>query len=228
MAGWLTSLEVRHAGGSSWRFAHGVEQLPHAVLYVRDALRLSIESASGVPPTLCEQIGDRSELLDSLTRSVAAREWAAWWAVVVEFEARRHLSSGDLNHLAIHERSAEYNRAINPATSPVLAGALLQPAAEALFGDACSWGGSVDVQDPAGGGQAPAWEVVRDAAEAVAETRSVEPGSIGGAASILLVDGIWWDLAAPRFALCSRAAAEDSHTARVMLTSVFESGLVFD
>ena len=220
--------EVRQAGGSSWRFAHGVEQLPHAVLYVRDALRLSIEPASSVPPALCEQIEDRSELLDPQTRSDAAREWAAWWAVLVDFEAERHFSSGDQNHLAIHARFAEYDRAVNPATSPVLAGASLQPAAEALFDDACSWRRSFDVQDPAGRRRAPASEVVRDAAEAVAEAHAVEPGSIDGAASILLVDGIWWDLAAPRFALCSRAAAQDPDTARAMLTSVFESGLAFD
>ena len=169
-----------------------------------------------------------SELLDPPARPQAGREWQAWWTLVVGFEAQHHLTRGGQDHRAVHERVLEYHRAIEPSTCSALAGALLQPAADALFADACDWSGTVDRHEPIAGGQAPAWEVVRDAAEAVAEAHSVEPGRIDGAASILLVDGIWWDVAAPRFALCSRAAAEDPHTARAMLMSVFASGLAVD
>jgi hypothetical protein len=219
---------VRRAGSSSWRFAHGVEQWPHAVLYVRDALGLYVEPALGVSPVLIEKLPDRSALLESSARAEAARGRAKWWETVVKYESRSHFDPGDQDQAARYEQVLEYGRAIDPVTSSVLSGTALQPAAQAVFDDACSWGGSVDppnARDVTNQRKTFAWEVVRDTAEAVAAVHGVDVGVIDGAASILLVEGVWWDLVAPRFALCSLAAADDPNVAGEMLQSVFESGL---
>jgi hypothetical protein len=202
--------------------------LPHAVLFVRDALGLRPEPTLGVPPGLRDKVPDRSELLEPSARAAAAREWTTWWATVVELESRRHSSNSDQDALARRERLLEYDRAINPATSPALSDALVRPAAETLFGEACSWDGTVDLpnaRDVTSRRTTFAWEVVRDTAEAVAAAHHVDVGAIDGAASILLVEGVWWDLVA-RFALCSLAAADDPNVAGAMLHSVFESGLI--
>jgi hypothetical protein len=221
---------MRRAAGSSWRFAHGVEQLPHALLYVRDALRLPAEALPCVPPALSDVPPDRSRLLDPAARADAAREWIAWWATLVEHESRRRLASHGQGARAKHEFFLEYDRAVHPQTSTALAGTVLHSPALALFAEACDWAGraGADVQIPqdlASRQQIFAWVVVRDSAEAVAAAYAVDAGAIDGAASVLLVDGDWWDLAAPRFALCSLAAATKPNVAGPVLRTVFESDI---
>jgi hypothetical protein len=170
----------------------------------------------GVPPVLSEKVPDRAELLESSARAEAAREWARWWETVVKYESRRHFDRGDQDPAARHEQVLEYGRAIEPVASGVLPGTVLQPAAQAVFGDACSWGGSVhppQARDVINRRKTFAWEVVRDTAEAVAAVHGVDVGVIDGAASILFVERVWWDLIAPRFAVCSLAAADDPNVA---------------
>ncbi len=67
------------------------------------------------------------------------------------------------------------------------------------------------------------WHLVRDTAEAVAAEAGV--GVIDGSVSLLLVEGTWWELAAPQLVLCSVAAVEDPQVARAILHRVFTSGL---
>ena len=50
-------------------------------------------------------------------------------------------------------------------------------------------------------------------------------GAVNGAVSVLLVEGIWWQLVAPQRALCSVVAAGDPKTAEAILREVFGSGL---
>lgn len=221
---------MRRAASGSWRFAHGLEQLPHALLYVRDALRLAAAPGLGVPPRLSEAPPDRSRLLDPAIRSAAAREWTTWWETLVQHESRRHFDSGDGDAHAVHERFLEYHWVLNPETSPALAGTMLRPAALVLFAEGCDWGGRVtpelpDPRDLDSAGQPFAWALVRDTVEAVSAARGVDTADIDGAASVLLVEGDWWDLVAPGFALCSLAAATDPNVAGVLLHSVLESGL---
>ncbi len=153
-----------------------------------------------------------------------------WWATLVDCESRRHFHSGDQDLRAIHERFLEYDRVVNPETSVVLAGTALESPALALYSEGCDWGGSADVavprpEDLTSTGQPFAWAVVRDTVEAVAAVRGVDTAAIDGAASVLLVEGKWWDLVTPGFALCSLAAATDPDVAASVLRSVFESGL---
>lgn len=221
---------MRGAAGSSWRFAHGVEQFPHALLYVRDALELPVGPGPGIPPALSEAPPDRSGLLNPAARADAARAWASWWATLVECESRRHLDSGDQDARATRERILEYHDAVHPETSAALADTVLQSPATTLFGEAGDWAGrnTADVQIPHDPDNRPeifSWAVVSDAVAAVAATRGVDARAIDGAASVLLVKGDWWELAAPRFALCSLDAATVPDVAGAMLRSIFESGL---
>ncbi len=79
---------MQQAGTASWAFTHDVGQLPNAVLYVRDALRLPVGQGTGVPPPLIDEVPDRSALIQGADLTVAAAEWAAWWKAVGEFEGR--------------------------------------------------------------------------------------------------------------------------------------------
>lgn len=217
---------MRRVGSSSWRFVHGVEQLPHALLYVRDALRLQVESALGVPPLLREVPPDRSGLLDPSARTDAARDWATWWTTLLKFEAQRHFLGAD----ELREYVVDYDRAVDPKTATSLAGTTLEAAAVTLFGEALNWAGRLPADLPSprdltSREEAFAWLVVRDTAEAVAIAEGVDAGAIDGAATVLIVEGEWWDLVTPSFALCSLAAATNSDMAGAILRSVFESGL---
>jgi len=199
-------------------------------LYVRDALRLHVEPGLAIPPTLSEVPPDRSGLLDPASRANAAAEWTAWWATLVKHEARRHLDHGD-DPQATLERLFAYDRAVHPETCTALEGTVLRAPALALFGEASEWIGraAADVQEPSRGltdrSQAFAWVVVRDIAQTVAAAHGIDPGTIDGAASTLLVEGNWWHLTEPCFALCSLAAATDPDDADTILRSIFESGL---
>lgn len=219
---------MRCAGGRSWRFSHGVEQWPHAVLYVRGALDLGVKPAPGVPPGLIEKVPDHCELLEPSARAVAARDWLTWWDTIIRYESRAHVDCGAQDLSAIRERAVEYGEAIDPARPKALSGTALQPAAKAVFAEAQSWGGRVDMPDPGGnreGENAFQWEVIRDTAEAVAAAHRVDVGEIDGAASILFVKGVWWELVAPGHVFCSLAAAQDQNVAAAMLRSAFESRL---
>ena len=215
-----------------------VEQLPHALLYVRDALRLPVEPALGVPPPLIDMPPDLSRLLDRSARVDAAREWTRWWAILVQHETRRHFVKRDPDLGATPERDVEhhrerffeYDRAVPPETSPRSRARCCDHRPWRSFGEGCHWARAAraEVQIPQKLTSRPQtfpWVVVRDTAEAVAAAWGVDAGAVDGAASVLVVEGAWWDLVAPRFALCSVAAATDPGVAGAMLRSVFESGL---
>ncbi len=173
---------------------------------------------------------DQSGLLEPAARTDAAREWATWWTTLVECESRRHFDTGDQDISATDERFLEYHRAVHPDTSAALADTVLQAPAAALFDEGCDWAGTLtaDIQGPqnlASRPQAFTWVVVRDTVEAVAVTCGVDVGALDGAASVLRVEGDWWDLVAPGFALCSSTAATNSNIVVAILRSVFESRL---
>jgi hypothetical protein len=63
-------------------------------------------------------------------------------------------------------------------------------------------------------------------AEEVAAELGVSIGAVQGYALVLIVEGTWWELASPGFALCSLEAAQDPETANAVLRQVFISGAV--
>jgi hypothetical protein len=213
---------MRRAGAASWRFAEDLGQLPHAVLYIRDAMRLPVEPGLAVPPVLTGVIPDRSDRLEAAFARDAAHAWAAWWEDVVELDARAQLN----NDMVANVASGQMN---NPATSPALNQTpALRVAAASLFAEGVEW-----VETARRPMLPPActhpgrfdWQLTREVAEAVADDAAVEIGAISGAVSLLLVEGIWWKRVRPQFALCSVEAADDPEIARDILRDVFASGL---
>jgi hypothetical protein len=214
---------MRSAGGRSWSFAgEAFGQLPHAVLYIRDALGLEIASAGAVPPPLEAEIPDRRTEL-SADRDAAAEEWVRWWEVVVAFERQLRLL-GRYHPTPERTRALieRYHEQANPSSSDVLSDSVLQPIAGALFSEACHWAGSFSAGHSSGETRIE-HQLLRDTVEAVAADRQVSVGSLSGGASILSVVGTWWHLAEPGFALCSSAAAKEQQTADAVLRAVFGS-----
>ena len=70
-----------------------------------------------------------------------------------------------------------------------------------------------------------AWELVRDVAEATAVEHEVSVGVINCCALVLIVEGIWWELASPGVALCSVAAATNPDSTVAILREVLTSPL---
>ena len=147
---------------------------------------------------------------------------------MVGIESRLHLGAGntEANPRGAHD---EYGQTVDPATSPALAPqSALPPAAQALFDEGCRWADAVrQPMLPPARGEAEmfAWSLTRDTAEAVAAHANVGVDAINGAASVLLVEDVWWALIATQFALCSVAAAQDPYVAEGILREVFSSGL---
>ena len=76
---------MHEAGTASWRFADDIPTVPHALLYLREALRLE-ELASFEVPGLIDEVPDRRSLLTTSERSDAAGAWSGWWTRAVEAE----------------------------------------------------------------------------------------------------------------------------------------------
>jgi hypothetical protein len=219
-AGSLT--RVRRAGGAAWRFAEDLGQLPHAVLYIRDAIRLPVEPGPAVPPALIGEIPDRSDRVEpSLVRDVA-QAWATWWDAAVELDARAQLNSDMCANIASGQMG-------NPATSPALNQApVLRVAAASLFDESCEWAENARqplLPPPRTHPGRFDWQLTWGVAEAVAGDAGVDIGAINGAVSVLLVEGFWWKRVRPQFALCSFEAADDPEIAEDILRDVFTSGL---
>src|SRR6266545_2258353 len=80
---------MRGAGRGSWRFATGVSQLPHAALFVRDALHLAVAEEVLSPPRLRGELPDLTRQVLAETRSRAAIDWPLWWADLLALEVRK-------------------------------------------------------------------------------------------------------------------------------------------
>ena len=76
---------MHEAGTASWRFADDIPTIPHALLYLLDALRLE-ELQSFEVPRLIGEVPDRRPFLTASERSDAAGAWSGWWTRAVEAE----------------------------------------------------------------------------------------------------------------------------------------------
>jgi hypothetical protein len=213
---------VRAAATASWRFAEDLGQLPHAVLYVRDALRLPVERGPTVPPRLIGEIPDRAGLVEPSVFRDVAYDWAAWWEAMLDLDARTQLN-GDT------DASVPYGQMVNPATSSALIQTpALRLVAASLFAESCAWAEAAREPLLATVRSHPGWfdwPLTREVAKSVADDAGVEVGEVNGAVSVLLVEGIWWKRVRPQFALCSVEAADNPRIAEDILRDVFTSGL---
>ena len=67
---------MERQGQQSWRLRIGVHPaVAQLALYVRDACRLSVAAASGIPPPLVGDVPDRSDLLEPNKRADVAARW---------------------------------------------------------------------------------------------------------------------------------------------------------
>ena len=212
---------MQRSGTGSWRLGYGLGQMPHAVIYVRDALRVPLEHAAGIPPRLLGEVPDRSALLEGVDVTVAAREWVSWWHAVGQIEARTLLGGESPAELG-----AEYGRILDPNTSPAM-GDSLRAVAQSLYREGCSWADSVE---PALGQREATlggfeWHLLRNVVEDVAAEADVSVAAMSGAVSVVLVDGVWDAIAAPGFAWCSIAAAQDPRVCAEIVRATLKAGL---
>lgn len=210
---------MKLAGSSSWTFGHGIEQLPHAALYVRDVTGLQPPPGPILPPRLALPDDERSDVFDEAGRAEAGAQWLRWWqALVVDEAALRRDSSGG------------FRPDLWPGDDGWIAGlgsdqAVLQQAVAAAFADGCRWFDRHRPPEPDSGRACFRWHLVRDVAEDVARRHHVSPGAVHGYAVVLRLDGTWWAGFGPGATACSVAAAQDPKAARDVLLEAFESGL---
>ncbi len=212
---------MHQAGTRSWRFSHDIGETPHALLYVRDALRLPVGVTAGVPPPLIDEVPDRSSLVYEVDLAIAAAEWVAWWTAAGEIQPQVQRLSG--------EEAAgilpNYRRITDPETSPTL-GDSWRAAAKALYVEGCHWlndGPRLHGVEQALAGLE--WRFIRDAVEGVASEARVSAGAINAAVSLLFVQGNWGAVTAPGFAWCSVAAADNPPVCSEIIRAAMKSGL---
>lgn len=220
--------DIQRVGDGSWRFGEDVPQIPHGLLFVRDALRLDVAATAGVPPRLAGDVSDRSELLDVSLRGEAAALWPAWWADVVAMEVSRNVGTppGGDHREWMQGLGRRLARLIDPPKWHSLADRpALQAAAKAAFAEGCRWADArLPALRPPARGPLFGWERTRDAAKLVADELGVDVGVLNGCAIVLLVEGIWSEPAPPGAVLCSLQAAEDPETAAAVVRQAFTSG----
>jgi len=221
---------MRKAGRESWRFAHDIDQSLHALLYVRDALDLSVDRGRSVPPRLKGGLPERSRLLDADSRQRAALGWPSWWDNTLReragFELGSRLEGTDQRRLRRELTERHRLVADHPEWASLADRPALQAAARALWTEGCRWA------DAARRPLLPPtrhdifrWDLVRDVAENCAARHQVGVGAVNGCALVLIVEGTWWEVVAPGAAVCSVSAAADPESAKAILSEVFESQL---
>lgn len=213
-------------GKESWRFTHNIPTTPHALLYIRDALRLG-ELASLEVPRLIEEAPDRRAQLTTRERTDAASAWSSWWARAVGVEVQdtlvRHPTDASWRARMFERRQQLVDP---PAWSSLGAHPGLQHAAQLLHHEANRWADKARLPYlPPVRRDLFEWHLVRDAAEETAARYKVSPGAIDGSALILLVEGDWWQLLPSGTALCSVGTARDPTASAAILRQIFAFSL---
>jgi hypothetical protein len=209
---------VRRAGSKSWAFRHGIAQLPHAALYVRDATGLQPPPDGVLPPRLGVPDHERRDILDENGRAEAGTQWLRWWRGLVTAEATE--SSGEALQHNFWPNGNGRIAGLGPGDQSAL-----QQAVTAAFDDGCSWLHRWRPPVPQTERACFEWQLVRDIAEDVARRHQVSPGAVRGTAVVLRTEGNWWAGFGSGVTACSVACAQDPQIARDVLLEAFESGL---
>jgi hypothetical protein len=222
---------MRRAGSASWRFAEGIEQMPVAALFVRDAVGLGVPPGAGIPPRLDGELPDRSGLVSAGQRRAAGAEWVGWWQAVVAHHVgiQQGPPDGADERAWLQRQTVQAGTLFDPPGFASLAShSALRHVLRTTFADALRWahGQRRTLMMPPHGhpGQFD-YETVRSVAEQVAQRHRVSPGDVRGCAIVLPVEGNWWRRCSAGAILCSVHAARDPSAARAALTDAFESGL---
>lgn len=215
---------MRQIGSESWRFGEETAQIPHGLLFVRDALGLDVEGAADIPPRLAGDVPNLGHLLAPRLHLEAAAQWPSWWRAVVQQEVAMHLGQGDIEG---RQRRTTMRVVDPPEWSSLDDQPALQAAARATFEQGCQWFDSKrrPLQPPQHQAGLFEWRATKDIAERVAAELGVSVGLITGFVMVFLVEGVWWELTSSGVAFCSLTATQHSEIAEIIQRSVFASGV---
>lgn len=211
---------MSEVGVPSWRFEESEGDLLALALAVRDACGLPVPGGPAVPPPLVDAlpaVGD----LTAEERQEAARQWAVWWADLVQLVVRR-IDSGRDDPPDLASWAADRATVGAP---PDFAGLVDRPELRRAVRATVAALDTRPDRPPAAPLATFAYDLVRQVAEDVAFDRAVSPDRVTGAAVVLDVRGPWWHEAGTGVVLCSRAAAQDPAAAHQVLRRAYESGL---
>lgn len=222
---------MRRAGSASWRFAEGINKMPVAALFVRDAVGLGVPPGAELPPRLDGEVPDRSGLVSAGQRRAAGAEWVGWWEAVVAHHVglQQGAPHGADERAWLQQQVVQAGALFDPPDFASLAGrSALRDVLRTTFADALRWADDHSrtlLMPPHGHPGQFDYETVRSVAEQVAQRHRVSPNAVRGCALVLPVESIWWRRCSPGAILCSAHAARDPDAARAALTDAFDSGL---
>ena len=222
---------MRRAGSASWRFAEGINKMPVAALFVRDAVGLGVPPGAELPPRLDGEVPDRSGLVSAGQRRAAGAEWVGWWEAVVAHHVglQQGAPHGADERAWLRQQVVQAGALFDPPDFASLAGrSALRDVLRTTFADALRWADDQSrtlLMPPHGHPGQFDYETVRSVAEQVAQRHRVSPNAVRGCAIVLPVESSWWRRCSPGAILCSAHAARDPDAARAALTDAFDSGL---
>ena len=192
---------------------------------MRDACRLPVAAAPGIPPPLAGDVPDRSDLLAPSEHADAAARWVRWWEAIVAHEGASELGvlvlpPDPMTRLATLASLAE--RLLDWPELEVLADEpALQRAVRALHDEGSRWcaeqARSARTAGGPGGSPIP-HGLARAVAEEVIERTGVGPGKVRAGVLVLGVEGHFAHLASPGVlfvGLVLEVAFADGRSARV-------------
>ena len=219
----------------SWTFRQSVDDLLHVLLYVRAALGVADPDAELPPADVQPPTTDAATPVDG-----ARAAWQLWWDGAVGRAAllqgagrmpdaaplwlRRFVDAAPAGARDDPSAWADWSdwryRLASTTELPVPptfdgVDPILRPTAHRVCAAATGWASSVSLAAQPQGGPI-AWEVVRDAAEAVASDTGTAIGRLDAVLLPLAVRGPWWRQWGPGVGLCSIADLTDrDHAFRV-------------
>ena len=198
---------MERQGQESWRLGTSVHPgVAQLALYVRDACRLSVAAARGIPPPLVGDVADRSDLLEPNERADAAARWVRWWEAIVA-----HKGASELGVLVLpvdpttrlETRGALAQHVLDWPELEVLADEpALQRVVRALHEEGSRWSAerSRSPRTAGGPGGSPLLlGLARAVAEEVIERTGVRPGKVRAGVLVLGVEGHFAHLSSPTF-----------------------------
>ena len=125
---------MKLAGSPSWTFRHGIAQLPHAAVYVRDAAGLQPPPDAVLPPRLGVPEHQRRDVLDQRRRAEAGAHWLRWWRGLVTAEATDRGNGGEIIQHSFWPGDDGTIAGLGPGNQSAL-----RQAVAAAFADGCRW-----------------------------------------------------------------------------------------
>jgi hypothetical protein len=217
------------AGRESWRIGIGGAPAVHALLFIRDALRLTPAGAD-VPPPLVGDVPEVELGLSAHEGPELSEAWLDWWRRFIHVEGateRGAFARGlDPNVGRARQRAAVFGVFDPPGFASLAGSPPLQESAQQLGDRALKWGsGHASGHRGAAPERKAAWLAQKSMAESVIEEYQVSPGRVSAGIIVLTVTGQWSNIPEPGVLLCSEEFFADSELFLPALKRAFETGL---